>query len=98
MSDKEVCRYCGEYATGRGCKYSPTGLHVKVGDDSKCIFCGSTNYGKGCTYNDGKTITGYPASLHVHGHARKSPRKCIFCGSSNSGKGCLYSPTGLHQF
>ena len=93
--DADICRFCGEEASGYGCKYSPTHIHVKIGDATKCIFCGATSYGKSCAYNDGKTITGYVKGFHVHGHGSK---KCIWCGSTDKGLGCAYSPDGKHHF
>lgn len=94
----DVCRFCGEEKTGKGCPYSPTGIHVKIGDDTKCIYCGSTAYGKSCAYNDGKVFKSHPAGFHIHGHTITGKPKCIYCGSSNKGSGCPYSPTGKHVF
>ncbi len=50
------CIYCGSTYYGKGCPYSPTGVHV-IPSANKCVYCGSTNLGKGCPYS--------PTGVHI---------------------------------
>jgi len=52
--------YCGSTTRGKGCRYSPHGVHFFPDNPTKCAYCGSPNYGKGCHVNP-------IGDTHVHG-------------------------------
>lgn len=54
------CMYCNSTSYGRGCRYSPHGVHFHPDDPKKCAYCGSTSYGRGCQMNP-------TSNIHQHG-------------------------------
>lgn len=80
------CRYCRSTAKGRGCPYSPTGVHAHTESYKVCEFCRATSYGFGCPNSHDKR--------HFHG---QDGVHCRWCGSTSSGAGCRYSPTRRHE-
>jgi DNA-directed RNA polymerase subunit RPC12/RpoP len=52
MNNKKTeCIYCGSRSYGSGCLFSPTKIHVHMGDPTTCIYCGSKSVGSGCLFN-----------------------------------------------
>jgi len=68
MSQLSRCVFCSSTSYGKGCKYSPSGIHFHPDDPKKCSFCGSTAYGRGCKYNPS-------GNMHIHGIAYNSMLK-----------------------
>jgi hypothetical protein len=59
-TQKSKCTLCGAESYGKGCIYSPRGIHLHIDDNTRCSWCGSkTIYGKGCIYS--------PTGLHGFG-------------------------------
>ena len=68
MDNTSRCVYCSSTSYGKGCRYSPQGVHFHPDSPLKCSFCGSTSYGKGCRVNP-------TSDIHIHGIAYNSIMK-----------------------
>jgi len=68
MTNSSRCVFCSSTSYGKGCRYSPQGVHFHPDNPLKCSFCGSTSYGKGCRINPS-------GDIHIHGIAFNSVMK-----------------------
>lgn len=50
MSKKTTCIYCSLPLRGKGCAYSPNGVHIHPAKNN-CMYCGHNLKGPGCQYS-----------------------------------------------
>ena len=77
MASKTHCMYCNSSSYGRPCIYSPTKVHVHMGDSTKCIYCGSKYRGSGCIYNPYNKF--HTMGVDYSGQIKEQVSKSVVC-------------------
>ena len=77
MASKTHCMYCNSTSYGRPCIYSPTKVHVHMGDSTKCIYCGSKYRGSGCIYNPYNKF--HTMGVDYSGQIKEQVSKSVVC-------------------